>query len=80
MIIKSIEIAAESLVRGAKVSFQGVVSLICEDGARHFTCEVPVTANANLSELRDRLVREAMRQVGRMPEFRNRQPDLSLAA
>ena len=77
MDIRNIEFSALNLGNGL---CQGVVTLLTVTGATHCACQVAANSGQTLAALQRALLAEALRQIGRMPEYRRGLARINLAA
>lgn len=56
-----------------------VVTLLTKTGATHCACRVVVGVAQSVTAAQDMLLTEALRQVGRMPEYRRGRAKITLA-
>ncbi len=78
MLIQRVEIEALDGEQPAEMA-SGMVALTSDDTCLTVLCTVPRLLGRSATNIRDRLVDEALRQVRRMPEFRRTPSKVTLA-
>ena len=76
MHIKDVEF---SEIRFENDACSGIVILLTDAGATHCTCHAGVESGYDVPTMQQALLSDALRQIGRMPEYRRGQRQITLS-